>query len=288
MRFARWLLTKLVAPERRDAIIGDLEEDFARHASPARYWKEALIVIGRESRRIELADIAWPAGIGVAGAAIQITVALAGIRGPGFMFAYPLVALVSAMYVRRRYASTFAGRFWAVLAAFMLMSVIFYFALYSVITPRGVGNISWLGHGWRLAALLIIGIGAAAAIAMLVNVSDPGPVAFVVSLAALGTGALFVLGYTGWPGFLIGCTAILAVAAKYIYSRRVTRFGTRYLVTITSFVVSIVLFTAIHYLNHHIKASFWWPRFAALIAAGCVVAALIARFTPARPADATP
>jgi hypothetical protein len=281
MRVARWLLTKCIAAERRDAIIGDLEEEYARGRSGGWYWKETAMAIAHEVRRIELADVAWPVGLGLAGATLQILITIAGIHGPGVMFPYPLVVLLTAFYGRRRYPSSFAARFWVLLAAFMCMTVVFYFALYAVVTPWGIVNAPLAHHLFVLTMMLAIGCGTAAAVASLSRISQVGPVAFSIALAASGTGALFILGYAGTVGDLTTCAAILLTSAVYIYFKRISGFPKRYAIACGSFASAFILTIAIHALNHRIFAVML-PQLGVVLGAGCAAAALIARFTPVR------
>jgi hypothetical protein len=287
MRLARWLLTKCIAAERRDAIIGDLEEEYARGRSGGWYWRETAIAIAHEISRVELTDIAWPLGLSLAGAAIQIAITVAGIRGPVVMFPYPLVVLIAAIYVRRRYPSSFAARFCVLLAAFMCMTFIFYFALYAVITPSGIHNLPLAHHVFVLSMMLAIGCATAAAMALLSRISQVGPLAFTVASAAVGTGALFILGYGGLIGGVTACASILLTSAAYMYFNRVTGFRKRYAIAAGSFASAFTLTMTIHALNHRIVAPML-PRLAVILVAGCVAAALIARFTPTRNAAGTP
>ena len=274
--FARWLLSHCIAEDRRDAIIGDLEESAL---SDARYWKETIMAIAHESSRVQLGDIFRPLGFGLAGAALQIAMVVTEVNGPVVIFPYAMVVIVAAMYVRDRYPSSFAARFSAVLASFMCMTVVFYFALYSVITPRGIHNIPLFGHVWRLGFMLGIGIGAAMAIALLTRASfESVPrLLFVVALGALGTGAIFILG-RGWPGFIVASLSVLGVAAAYIHVAPVPGFVARWLIVAVPFVFAIVALLVIQAATYHLARIS--SRSGYIIAAGCALSALVARFTP--------
>jgi len=274
MRLARWLLTKCIAADRRDAIIGDLDESYASGRSDAWYWKEALIVAIHEMARF----IALPMLIGIAGAAAQIAIVqLITGAGPLFMLPYPVVILASVLFARRRYPNAFVPRFSTVVIAWASMNLLFYFAFAFVITPYGVANIPLLGHLWRIGALLAIGVVAAAAISFRWT---GHPRTFTLSLGALGCGALFVLGYAGRFALIATLSAILLTSALYIYVDGVTGFGRRLWITATSFAMAFTLWISIHALNHPNVVAYELPRIFMFLGAGLFIAILTARFMP--------
>lgn len=273
MRFARWLLTKCIAAERRDAIVGDLEEEYARGRSDAWYWKEALIAIGHEPTNA----FTSPALIGLAGAAVQTAIVLLHVTGPLIMLAYPPVVLAAALFARRRYPNAFAPRFWSVAMAWAWMNIPFYFAYVFVITPWGVANVPVLGHLWRIGALLAIGVIAAAASSLRWTGRS---ITFTVSMGVLGTGALFSMGFLGTASLVATCAAILVAAAFYIYVDRVTGFARRLWIAGASFAMALTGLVSIIALNRPTAVPLVLVRLWPVFGGGLVAAVLIARFTP--------
>jgi len=72
---ARWLLEKALTGHNREALIGDLDEEFARGQSAWWYWRQAIVAVARSpparwlprdfSRCVAYLWVGWPSGCGL-------------------------------------------------------------------------------------------------------------------------------------------------------------------------------------------------------------------------------
>jgi len=189
-RIAERLLTVLLPRDYCDALIGDLREEDAGSL----YWREVAVAVaaalirtllGTRNENVSKEEfmatigtathrpVAFALSLGVLGGGALITTTIMSRRGPYILLAYAAIVVVTAIILRAEFVQPFSRRFLLSLGAFMLATVILYVFLRSV--PRGLSDISILGHAWRIGVMLLIGSVLSAAVAQLTASADRTP-----------------------------------------------------------------------------------------------------------------
>lgn len=104
---------------------------------------------------------------GTLGGASLISVPFLTTRGPAIFIPYAILVVGYFLLIKRTATLTFAQRFKAGLASFMLASLMLYFYIILIANPNALVRIPLFGHFWRLAFMLGIGIVINAALAFL-------------------------------------------------------------------------------------------------------------------------
>lgn len=298
MKIARRILSML----NDDALMGDIEEEYIKRqrelgqaAAFRWYCREVMMAVlhSLANRKLTMKQpLTFTLALGVGGG-VLLAASLSVMKGPAILVIYALIPVFYAFYFRVVRIDGFGRRFAVGVASFMIATIIMYVVLNFML---GLGRISWWGHTWRLGMMLGIGSGLAASIAQIMTpaIASTGrsskqqALAFSLALGAFGGAALWVslMGRTGWVSALAVCALILLIAAWHLSRVRVAGFWSRYVITMSSYIMAMAVPLVIASMNHGVHWRWIAKPLTIGLLAGCLLSFLVARWTAPEPEPA--